>query len=262
MKAPSATHLKPLAAAGFAKSPEAYERGRPDYPPAVWDHMVRLLHLEKAGVIVEPGAGTGKFTRWLASLDRARILPVEPVPAMRRALAQRPGRMSIVGGLAEVLPIADHRADAVICAQCFHWFDGAAALAEFYRVLKPGGYLGLVWNVRDEDAQWVKELTHIMDPYEGDAPRYRSGDWKQHFAGRSGFSPLEEMHLAHEVVCNVQAVVDRVASISFIAALPEHDHARVTAAVRTLIATHPDTRGKSEFHFPYRADIYWCRCEK
>src|SRR5690606_39572748 len=62
---------------------------------------------------------------------------------------------------AQTLPLADGALDAVVCAQAFHWFAGREALDEFHRVLRPGGRLGLVWNVRDESVDWVAELTAI-----------------------------------------------------------------------------------------------------
>jgi len=54
----------------------------------------------------------------------------------------------------------------VVCAQAFHWFASAEALAGIHRLLKPAGELGLIWNVRDQSVDWVADLTRIMAPYE------------------------------------------------------------------------------------------------
>ena len=65
--------------------------------------------------------------------------------------------------------------DAVVCAQAFHWFSNTQSLAEIRRVLKPGGSLGLVWNVRDEQVEWVKALNEIINSYTGSTPRFSTG---------------------------------------------------------------------------------------
>jgi hypothetical protein len=72
-------------------------------------------------------------------------------------------------------------------------------MAEIRRVLTTGGYLGLVWNVRDESVNWVAELTEILTPYEGSAPRYRTGHWRRLFPAE-GFSPVQEHRFQHEHV--------------------------------------------------------------
>ncbi len=140
--------------------------------------------------------------------------------------------------------------DAVVCAQAFHWFANPAAMAEIRRVLRPGGKLGLVWNVRDESVDWVARLTAIMTPFEGDAPRYYRGDWKQVFPA-DGFGPLRltEFHPTHTGAPE-QVIVDRVMSVSFIASLPPAQQAAVRAQLHDVIATDPALRGQSVVAFP------------
>ena len=60
------------------------------------------------------------------------------------------------------------------------------------------------------------------------------------------------------VKADFAAVVARVTSVSFIAALPPAEFARVVDQVRTLLATHPETKGRSTFELPYRTGVYWC----
>ena len=79
--------------------------------------------------------------------------------------------------------------DAVVCAQSFHWFATREALHEIRRVLKPGGAFGLVWNLRDDSVPWVAALTRIMQPFEGDAPRFHSQKWRDVFPAE-GFGPF------------------------------------------------------------------------
>lgn len=245
------------AAHGYRNRAPAYERGRPAYPPPAAEFLIDALGVGAGRHVVDVGAGTGKFTRVLASTG-ARVTAVEPVEAMRLELLRHLPEMRVLEGRAEALPLPDSDADAVVVAQAFHWFDGGPAAGEIHRVLKPGGRLGLIWNVREEGTAWVAELTHIMDDYAGSTPRYRTGAWKGAFADSSLFSPLEVRQFHHVHTGPVDMVIDRMASISFIAALPETEHARVIDRTRELLATHPETRGRERIDFPYRCDTYWC----
>ena len=162
------TDVHPIATGGYGRSADSYVRGRPDYPPAALDWLRSDLGLGPGQTALELGSGTGKFTRLLVETG-ADIAAVEPVAAMLDELRRSLPAVTALQGTAQRIPAADASADAVICAQAFHWFASADSLAEIHRVLKPGGMLGLIWNVRDQSVGWVAELTRIMAPYEGDA---------------------------------------------------------------------------------------------
>jgi SAM-dependent methyltransferase len=146
----------------------------------------------------------------------------------------------------------------VVVGQAFHWFDGDAALVEIHRVLRPGGKLGLIWNVKDETVDWIEKLGVIMESYRGDAPRVASGAWKEAFERTTLFTHLERARFSFVHEADFAAVVARVTSVSFIAALPPAEFARVVDKVRQLLATHPETSGRSIFELPYRTGVYWC----
>jgi SAM-dependent methyltransferase len=146
-----------------------------------------------------------------------------------------------------------------VCAQSFHWFATPAAIAEIRRVLKPGGVLGLIWNMRDESVDWVAQLGKIFVPYEGDAPRMASGKWRKGFPA-PGFGPLQETRFAHTHVGPAeQVIVDRVTSISFIAALPLSEREAVAAQVRNLINTIPALASRAEVGVPYVTQAFHLR---
>ena len=245
---------------GFEKEAQAYARGRPDYPAALSAWLAQALGLGPGREVADVGAGTGKFTALLATTG-ATVVGVEPVDAMRAKIdALQLPTLRAVAGTAQAIPLPSGTLDAVVCAQAFHWFATREALDEFHRVLRPGGKLGLVWNVRDESLDWVAELTTIITPYEGDAPRFYKGDWRKPFP-HPGFSPLVETRLTHEHVGPPQQViVDRFMSISFIAALPDAERAAVRAQIEALIERHPALRGQDTVRFPY--NTLACHCER
>ena len=249
------TSIHHAAADGFSKQAEAYSRGRPEYPAALLPWLADELGIQPAQQVLDLGAGTGKFTRLLTQTG-ARVSAVEPVEAMRLQLAQALPDVAALPGTAESIPLPDASVDVVACAQAFHWFSTHAALAEIHRVLKPGGKLLLVWNVRDETVDWVAEITRLITPYEGDTPRFYKGEWRNVFPA-PGFGPLVEHSLPYFHSGPAERVVlDRIMSVSFIAALPAAEQVRVRAALEDLIARHPALAGQAEVHFPYATQVF------
>src|SRR5690349_2488869 len=106
--------LHPLAA-NFAGVADAYERGRPDYPPAVTDALAAELSLPAEERVLDLGAGTGKLTRALlaAGFD---VTAVEPQAPMRTILAASVGEGRVRAGTAEAIPLEDDAVCAVTVA--------------------------------------------------------------------------------------------------------------------------------------------------
>jgi ubiquinone/menaquinone biosynthesis C-methylase UbiE len=224
--------VHPAAATGFARSVEAYERARPDYPPEAIAYLARELDLREGRTVVDLAAGSGKLTRPLATLG-CEVIAVEPVAEMRAAIGPSARTLD---GTAETIPLPDDSADAVTVAQAFHWFDGPRALAEIERVLRPGGGLALVWNRRPiESSALHKAISEIIAPYRGDAPAHSSGAWREAFAGRE----LIEERFEFTQRLDADGLADRVGSTSFVAALDDATREPLLERVRALAPDGP-----------------------
>ncbi|MCK2036215.1 class I SAM-dependent methyltransferase [Microbacterium sp. SSW1-49] len=148
-------------ATSFGAQAGSYEVGRPEYP---FDAVAWMLERMPEGSrrIADVGAGTGKLTRALVAAPEAEVVALDPDPAMLAALREAiPGVPTFVGS-AERLPLADASLDAVVLGQAWHWVEPAAGSVEIGRVVRSGGVLGLIWNIRDEREGWVRRMTEIM----------------------------------------------------------------------------------------------------
>ena len=246
------------AAKGFAASADAYERGRPEHSGESVDLLARELGFGPGSRVVDLGAGTGKLTRRLVATG-ADVVAVEPIPEMRARLEAALPQVEAVDGTAEDLPLANHSVDAVLVAQAFHWFDGLRAASEIRRVLRPGGGLGLVWQARDASVPWVARLNEIIDAADDGHPRFRTFAWREAFDRTALFEPLREAQLGSIQVATPEAIVDRVASISYIAAMTDEHREPVLADVRRLLATEPATAGLEVIELPHVVHVYWSR---
>jgi SAM-dependent methyltransferase len=250
-------NIHPTAARGFSAAVREYERARPSYPEEAVDRLVQELEVTRDGLVLDLGAGTGKLTRLLAPTG-ARLVAIDPVEAMRQACAEMVPDAMVLGGVAEALPFHDGSFDGVVAGQAFHWFDGPRALGEIHRVLKPSGRLGLIWNVRNESVAWVRRLTEIIDPYERSAPREKTQEWRVAFSQTDLFGSLNQRRFPHSQTLDVDGLVERFASVSFIAVLPEEERAEVLSRIRELAETHPDLVDRDSFELPYFTELYWC----
>jgi SAM-dependent methyltransferase len=218
------------AAAGYARSVAAYQRGRPGYPPDAVGFLASRLRLGPGRTVVDLAAGTGKLTSPLLATG-AEVVAVDPVAEMRAAL---PTGARAVDGTAEAMPLATASADAVAVAQAFHWFDGEAALGEIHRVLRPGGALALVWNRRRMDEPLNQAIEELIAPHRGHPSAFHTGAWRAAFERTTLFGPLHERVFPNDQLLDRDGLVDRVASISFIAALPDSERAKVLEAARAI----------------------------
>lgn len=148
-------------ATSFGAAADHYEAARPDYPfDAVAWMLENLPHGSRR--IADVGAGTGKLTRVIAAAPDAEVVAIDPDPAMLAKLRESVPGVPTFTGTAEQLPLPDAGLDAVVLGQAWHWVDPVAASAEIGRVVRSGGTLGLIWNIRDERENWVRRLTEIM----------------------------------------------------------------------------------------------------
>ncbi len=239
--------LHPLAER-FASIADEYERGRPDYPPAVVGVLAAELALKQGARVLDLAAGTGKLTRALLAggLD---VVAVEPQAPLREVLAASIGGERVRDGLAEAIPLEDRSVDAVTVSDAMHWFDHAPALAEIARVLRPGGGLCVVWTIPDwSGASWGHELGTMIAALRPEHPGFDGPRW-QDVAGASGrWAEPRTIRVTSARAASPERIVDHIASMSWVAAMPEPERAERLDQIRALIDAG-ETPAEMPIHF-------------
>jgi ubiquinone/menaquinone biosynthesis C-methylase UbiE len=241
--------IHPAAATGFSAAADAYERGRPGYPEEAMAWIAERVGIGPGRDVLDLAAGTGKLTRALVPFG-GRVIAVEPIDAMREQLFRALPDVDAFDGTAEAIPLPDGSVDAVTCGQAFHWFRIEEALREIHRVLRPGGALALVWNMRDLSDPLQARIQEIIAPHSAEVRSHRAVEVVDLLAGDL-FAPVEHRSWPYLQKLSRAHLVDRISSISYIAILDPGARAEVLSQVLEAAEGLPEP-----IAIPYTTDVY------
>lgn len=214
-----------------------YERGRPEYAPAVVGAIAAELGIPAGGPVLDLAAGTGKLTRALLGVG-LDVVAVEPQLELRELLEASVGGERVREGLAEAIPLPDESVAAVTVADAFHWFEHEAALAEIGRVLRPGGGLAVLSAVPDwSGASWAHEVGTLIAGMLAEHPKFDGPPWQESVRDAGGWTEPREIRVTTSQPASPERMVDYVASMSWVASLPEDQRAETLAKVDEIIST-------------------------
>ena len=202
-----------------------YVSYRPSYPRAVLDLLETECGLTGSSIIADVGSGTGILSE-LFLHNGNRILGIEPNSEMRAAAERRLGwhpRFTSVAGTAEATTLDDASVDFVTAGQAFHWFDPQRSKAEFARILKPEGWIVLVWNLRRKDATpFLAAYERLLEVYRTDRGEVefwrRSDEMAQAFFGPGTFKTAG---FDNRQVLDLDGLKGRLLSVSYVPAQGE-----------------------------------------
>lgn len=236
---------------------DVYARHRPDYPAAAIEYIIGVCGLGGQSLLVDVGSGTGISARQFAA-GGIPVLGIEPNDQMRAQAeqAELPAgvpSLSYQPGRAEATGLPDASADGVLAAQAFHWFDVEPTLREFERILRPGGWVALMWNERDETDAFTRAYGDIIrtspDTTLVEGTRVRSGEVLMHSAL---FHRAQRTEFGHSQVADEEGLLGRALSTSYV---PREPAAReqMMVQLRTLFAS---SQQDGQVRLQYRTTVY------
>lgn len=238
----------------FGRAAAAYESGRPDYPAeAVAWLLEPVSDRGRAVRVADVGAGTGKLTRTAVELG-ADVVAIDPDADMLATLRENVRGVPTFAGTAERLPLPDAGLDAVVMGQAWHWVDVEPASREIARVLRSGGVLGLIWNIRDDSVDWVRRFTAAMGGSNAEVLLATTGP---RVAGP--LARLEHQEWRWERPITLLQLRDLVVSRSDIITAGPQERARIDAAVEQVVASVPGLAGGGTVALPYVTHAFRAR---
>src|SRR5262245_13121973 len=123
--------------------------------------------------------------------------------------------------------------------------------------MRPGGRFVLAWNRRDESVPWIRALGDRIRTLSRDEPQVWDGAWRDSLARCALFEPWESRHFRHVQVLSHEGILERVMSISYVAAAEPSALAEVLADVEAILREDPDTAGRDRIELPYDTEILW-----
>lgn len=224
----------------FTTRVESYRKSRPAYPAAVVDLLARECNLMANDTVADVAAGTGLLTEQFLEAGY-RVIAVEPNAAMREAcemLKAKYAQLECVDGSAEQTGLPDKSVALVTVAQALHWFDYAAARAEFARILKPGGVCAILYNNRrmagDEFHSGYERILREFGKDYSTVQSSHAGPEK--IASFFAPSPVQAATFANHQDFMLDGLTGRVLSSSYMPQAGDERYPAMAAAIEGLFA--------------------------
>lgn len=219
----------------FTGRVENYVRYGPGYPPQLLGLLRRECGLRSDSVVADIGFGTGILAKLFLE-NGNRVLGVEPNEEMRRAgerLLGGSANFVSVPATAESTTLDDGDADFVTAGQSFHWFEPEATRAEFARILRPGGWVVLVWRTRDgrreRGRRFMEAYERLLETYGTDYEEVAHGRRGSPEEVRDFFAPgvVEETTFGNRQVLDLEGLKGRALPSSYVPSEGEPGHAEM-----------------------------------
>lgn len=243
--------------ARFSNRVSNYVRYRPGYPPEVLELFASEMGMTVDSMIADIGSGTGLSAKLFLENGNT-VHGVEPNAAMRAAAAEYLSAFSnFIGhdGTAERTTLETDSIDFVIAAQAFHWFDPDATRTELTRILRPGGYIALIWNERQLDTTpFLREYEKLLLRYATDYEKVRHENIDTERLAQFFETGYSHATFPNEQVFDFAGIRGRMLSASYMPSEDDPLFPQLEKELRALFAKHSENDRIKVF---YDTNIYY-----
>jgi SAM-dependent methyltransferase len=242
----------------FSDRVSNYVRYRPAYPAVVIDTLARECGLKPESVVADAGSGTG-ISAELFLRKGCTVRGVEPNREMREAaerLLAGYADFQSVNGTAEATTLADRSVDFVAAAQAFHWFKPEPTRTEFTRILRPGGWVVLMWNERQLDTTpFLRAYEELLVKHGTDYAKVRHENVNAQALGAFFAGGDYVTHsFPNEQRFDYEGLAGRLLSSSYAPAAGHPGHEAMMTALRKIFEQHQEN-GRVSFAYDTRVHI-------
>lgn len=244
----------------FSDRVSNYIKYRPSYPKGIINFLEQEIGLTTDSVIADIGSGTG-ISAELFLKNSNKVYGVEPNKEMREAaerLLQKYSKFKSINAPAENTGLESYSLDYVLAAQAFHWFDIEKCKVEFKRILKPGGYVVLLWNDRKtESTPFLKAYEELLNKFSTDYQKvnHKNIDEKifDNFFGKNNY---KLKIFPNEQVFDYDGLYGRLMSSSYAPPQGHHNYEYMIKELKNIFEKYHES-GKVVFE--YETKLYYGR---
>lgn len=243
----------------FSSRVENYAKFRPGYPTGILDVLKSDCGLTKESVIADVGSGTGLLSQVFLNNGNV-VFGIEPNQLMRAKahdLLKGYANFRSVAATAENTTLPEGSVAFITAGQAFHWFDQEAAKREFIRILKPKGWVVLIWNARrlDETA-FLRDYEGLLLRYSPDYPVVRHENIDEGIAGFFAPEPMKLVSLENAQRFDFEALKGRLCSSSY---APEPGNPNFEPMLKDLQDIFNAYNENGVVNFDYDTRVYYGR---
>jgi SAM-dependent methyltransferase len=243
----------------FSNRSDNYAKFRPGYPARVIEILKYDCGLTESSVIADVGSGTGILSEMFLRNGNS-VVAIEPNAAMRQVaerLLQRYEGFRSINAAAEATTLESGSVDFVTAAQAFHWFDRARTRSEFARILKPAGWVVLIWNERRlNSTAFLRAYEDLLLRYGTDYEKVRhekvTGEIADFFAPQS----FELQTLENAQLFDFESLKGRLLSSSY---APDQGHPNFGPMLDELERVFQANEQDGIVSFEYETKVYYGR---
>lgn len=237
-----------------------YARYRPGYPTEIVDLLRSDCGLTKDSVVADIGSGTGKLSELFLKFG-CRVFGIEPNKEMREEGEQMNfPNFTSVDATAEATTLPAHSVDFVTAAQAFHWFDHAKCRAEFLRILKPGGWMVIIWNDRRNDTTpFLADYEKLLEEFGTDYAQahHRRADKPEVIQAFFG-KPPRFKNFSHAQRFDFEGIKGRLLSSSYAPVAGQPKHEEMLSTLKQIFDKH---QKNGVVAFDYDTHVYYGQLE-